>query len=124
MTRHHALLLALVMQASSLHAGPSLNDAKLTGTTTVPDGSTLTITNGGTLAAEPGATVTGLATPADLPPPPRYAIFILPIGGDFTDFELKATQSNFGEHAPFTDLYFYYHSPDPARQSVSGQTGP
>ncbi|EIP99331.1 hypothetical protein OpiT1DRAFT_03845 [Opitutaceae bacterium TAV1] len=57
-------------------------------------------------------------------PQPAYAIFTIPIGPGFFDFELKATLSNFGEHSPFTDLYLYYHSPDPARTLITGQTGP
>ncbi|WP_052362280.1 hypothetical protein [Geminisphaera colitermitum] len=65
---------------------------------------------------------------------PTYCVLTIPLGRyyDFeqsvwklaSDFEAKATESNFGEHTPFTDLYAYYHSPDPARASVSGQTGP
>ncbi|WP_198529945.1 hypothetical protein [Geminisphaera colitermitum] len=56
-------------------------------------------------------------------PQPAYLVFVIPIGPGFYDFELKATLSNFGEHAPFTDLVFYYHSPDPARTSVTSQVG-
>jgi hypothetical protein len=118
------LLIPYLLTASLALAATPIKDARLQGEATVPDGSTLTITNGAALAVEPGATITGLATPSDLPPPPRYAIFTLPIGSGYQDFEIKATLSNFGEHTPFTDLYLYYHSPDPARQSVSGQTGP
>ncbi|AHF92492.1 hypothetical protein OPIT5_29270 [Opitutaceae bacterium TAV5] len=45
-------------------------------------------------------------------------------GDAYTDFEFKITISNFGEHTPFTDLYLYYHSPDPGRTVVTGQVGP
>lgn len=55
---------------------------------------------------------------------PTVALFTVPLGGKWTDFELKGTLSNFGEHTPFTDLYLYYHSPDPARTSITSQTGP
>ncbi|WP_052361955.1 hypothetical protein [Geminisphaera colitermitum] len=51
------------------------------------------------------------------------AVFTIPLGPGFYDFELKATLSNFGEHTPFTDLIFYYHSPDPARTSITSQIG-
>ncbi|MDR1279494.1 MAG: hypothetical protein LBK99_01560 [Opitutaceae bacterium] len=112
------LLIPYLLTASLALAATPIKDARLQGEATVPAESMLTITNGGTLAVEPGATVTGLARP------PAYAIFTLPLGSGFSDFEVKATLSNFGEHTPFTDLYLYYQSTDPARVSVSGQTGP
>ncbi len=57
-------------------------------------------------------------------PQPAYALFNITLGDQWTDFELKATLSNFGEHTPFTDLYLYYHSPDPGRTVITSQTGP
>ncbi|MDR1279688.1 MAG: hypothetical protein LBK99_02550 [Opitutaceae bacterium] len=119
------LFIFSVVASTAFGAGDTpVPNAQLKGSAVVPGGSSLTVSNGGTLAVQPGATVIGLATPADLPPSPLYVIFTLPLGSGFSDFELKATLSNFGEHSPFTDLYLYYQSTDPARQSVSGQTGP
>ncbi|WP_052362068.1 hypothetical protein [Geminisphaera colitermitum] len=108
----------LLFPLSALFGAMSVPDARLTGNGQVPSGSTLTVAAGGTLTAAPGSIVNGLARA------PTVAIFILPLGTGWQDFEIKATLSNFGEHTPFTDLYLYYHSPDPARVSVSGQTGP
>ncbi|WP_052362375.1 hypothetical protein [Geminisphaera colitermitum] len=53
-----------------------------------------------------------------------YASFRILLGGIWVEFELKCTVSNFGEHTPFTDLYLYFHSPDPARTTITSQTGP
>ncbi|RRJ96723.1 hypothetical protein Ga0100231_023350 [Opitutaceae bacterium TAV4] len=102
------ILFIFLFVAGAAYAATPIKDAKLTGQTEIS----------GTLTVPEGTTVNGLARA------PKFAIFTLPLGANFTDFELKATVSNFGGHSPFTDLYLYYHSPDPARVAVSGQTGP
>ncbi|AHF90211.1 hypothetical protein OPIT5_08350 [Opitutaceae bacterium TAV5] len=89
---------------------------------------TITVPAASTAEATAGTVTNRAMTPAStraaIDDRPQYAIFIIPIGPGFFDFELKASLSNFGEHAPFTDLYLYYHSPDPSRTIITSQTGP
>lgn len=71
-----------------------------------------------------------LALTSDIPAVQSPAVMVCTIqlntasGETYTDFEFKITISNFGEHSPYTDLYLYYHSPDPARTVIMSQTGP
>ena len=49
-------------------------------------------------------------------PKKLYAVFDIPLGGAYTDFELKASASNFRD-----GMAFFYHSPDPGKSVITEQ---
>ncbi len=93
--------------AGVVQSATPITDAKLRGTTTVPAPGSLTVQDGATLTVQEGATVNGLIRS------PKYALFILPLGRgsaydqQFCDFELKASQTNFGTAGTDSLVYFY-----------------
>lgn len=46
---------------------------------------------------------------------PKFATFDIPLGGGYTDFELKATTN------AWAGMVFFYHSPDPAKAVIPQQ---
>ena len=46
-----------------------------------------------------------------------YAVFDIELGGNYTDFELKATVANWAGG----NMVYFYHSPDPAKTIITGQ---
>lgn len=55
-------------------------------------------------------------------PKAAYAVFDIPLGGSYTDFELKASTSNFATNSTYTNgMVFFYHSPDPAKSAIPEQ---
>lgn len=45
-----------------------------------------------------------------------YACIDIPLGGPYTDFELKASVDNFTDDA--ANMVFFYHSPDPSKSVI------
>lgn len=70
-------------------------------------------TGGVDLEVVGSARVNGGLSIAEAPvPAPRYPVFVLevPYGAPWTDFELKASRTNFGADGS-PDMVFYFHSP-------------
>lgn len=83
---------------------------------------------GGTINA-PNATSTAATNVANVgtldnryAPKAAYAVFDIPLGGSYTDFELKASTSNFATNSTYTNgMVFFYHSPDPGKSAIPEQ---
>ncbi|EIP96812.1 hypothetical protein OpiT1DRAFT_01237 [Opitutaceae bacterium TAV1] len=86
---------------------------------------TITVTAANTAEATGGTAtnraMTPAATRAAIDGRAKAAVFTIPLGGSYTDFELKISTTNFTGVSP--KLYIYYHSPDPAQTSIT-QYGP
>lgn len=83
---------------------------------------------GGTINA-PNATSTASTNVANVgtldaryEPKKVYAVFDIPLGGSYTDFELKASVSNYATNSTYTNgMVFFYHSPDPGKSAIPEQ---
>lgn len=86
------------------------------------------ILQGGTINA-PDATSTAATNVANVgtldnryAAKPMRAVFNIPLGGSYTDFELKATVVNFATNSTYPlGMVYFYHSPDPGKSVVTGQ---
>lgn len=93
--------------AGVVQSATPVTDAKLRGTSIVQSPGSLTVEAGATFAVQDTAAVTGLVRT------PRFAVFVLPLGRgnsydqQFCDFELKASQTNFGTAGTDSLVYFY-----------------
>lgn len=61
-----------------------------------------------------GGDLAGLAAALEAAQP-KFATFDIPLGGGYTDFELKATTN------AWAGMVFFYHSPDPAKAVIPQQ---
>lgn len=115
------------LQSGKIGGTASVRIEKQGGSLSELKAASLTLSGGGISAINATSTAaTNVANVGTLDaryaPKEGFAVFNIPLGGNYTDFELKATTMNYATNgANPSGMVYFYHSPDPGKASIPEQ---